>query len=95
MNYNTRLGGGSRMFNPRRHTLHDDGLLTIKACGYEEDSEHWTGWLTAAPTEADYDFWYWLACIKQVPGIIHENELVAWKSEYISSQKELVETAAA
>jgi len=80
------MGGGDRFFNPKHHVLHDDGLLTIKTSGYENDSEHWTGFMTLAPSEPDYDFWYWMACIKQVPELVQEHELDRWKSEYAASQ---------
>ena len=92
MHHKSRMGGGSRMYNLRRHTLHENGLLTIKASGYD-GNEHWTGWLTIAPEEADYKFWHWLVCVKQVPGIATENELDAWKREYAVSQTELAEVA--
>ena len=68
MYHKSKMGGGDRFFNPKYHTIHGDGLLTIKATGYEDDSTHWTGFLTVSPSEPDYDFWYWMACIKQVVG---------------------------
>lgn len=87
----SRMGGGNPLFNPKQHVLHDDGLLTIKASGYEDDSEHWTGWITLSPSEPDYNFWYWMACIKQVPGLVQECELDKWKDEYAASRKALAE----
>lgn len=80
------MGGGDRYFNLKHHVLHDDGLLTIKASGYEDDSEHWTGHLTLSPSEADYHFWYWMACIRQVVELVRERDLAAWKEEYARSQ---------
>ncbi len=87
MYHESKMGGGNRYFNLKRHTMHDDGWLTIKASGYE-DCRHWTGSLAVAPTEADYDFWYWLARVKQAPGIIAERDLAWWKSEYAASREE-------
>ena len=80
------MGGGDRYFNPKYHVLHEDGLLTIKASGYEDDSEHWTGHMTLSPSEADYRFWYWMACIRQVPELVRERDLAVWKEEYARSQ---------
>lgn len=85
------MGGGDRFFIPSQHILHDDGLLTIKASGWEGMETHWTGHMTLSPSEPDYDFWYWMACIKQVPELVQERELDRWKSEYAASQKALAE----
>ncbi len=83
----SRIGGGDRFFNSKQHILHDDGLLTIKASGWEDGETHWTGFMTVSPSEPDYDFWYWMACIKQVPELVQERELDKWKGEYAASRK--------
>ena len=86
----SRMGGGSRIYNPKQHILHDDGLLTIKVTGYEDDETHWTGWMAVSPAEPDYDFWYWLALMKP-PGGIGERDLGKWKKEYAVSRRDVVE----
>ncbi len=83
------MGGGDHYFNPRQHIPHEDGLLTIKASGWEDGETHWTGHMIVSPSEPDYDFWYWVACIKQVPKLVQERELDRWKGEYASSQEVL------
>ncbi len=83
------MGGGNRYFNPKYHTLHADGLLTIKASGWEDGETHWTGFLSLTPSEPDYNFWYWMACIKRVPELIQESELSKWKNEYADHQQTL------
>lgn len=87
------MGGGSIIYNPRLHILHEDGLLTIKVTGYEDDETQWTGWKTVLPSEADYDFWHWVALVKQPPGVIAERDLSKWKAEYAASQDNLAEIA--
>lgn len=87
----SRMGGGDRFFNPKQHILHDDGLLTIKASGWEAGETHWTGFMTLSPAEPDYEFWYWMACIKQAPELVQEFELDKWKAEYAASRKDLAE----
>lgn len=82
----SHMGGGSRSFNPKYHSLHDDGSLTIKASGWEEDSEHWTGFITLLPGESDYDFWHWVVFTRQVTELISENQLDSWRQEYRASQ---------
>jgi len=72
-----------------QYTLHEDGLLTIKTTGYEDDKTHWTGWMTLLPSDADYDFWYWMARVKQPLEIIPEWNLTSWKTEYANSKKEM------
>ena len=89
------MGGGDRYFNPKHHILQEDGLLTIKASGWEDGITHWTGHMTLSPTEPDYDFWYWMACIKQVPELVRERELDRWKGEYAASRRDLAEAATA
>ena len=79
------MGAGSRYFNPQRHVLHVDGLLTIKTSGWEDGETHWTGFMTLKPSEPEYEFWYWMACIKQVPGLVEESDIATWKSEYAAS----------
>lgn len=83
-----QLGDGDRMFNLKRHALDQDGLLTIKASGYDDET-HWTGWLAIAPAEPDYDFWYWMACVRQPPKLVQERDLKRWKHEYTASREEL------
>ena len=95
MYHNSKMGDGDRYFNPKYHVLHEDGLLTIKASGYEDDSEHWTGHMTLSPSEADYRFWYWMACIRQVPELVWERDLAAWKEEYARSQSTSKEVVSA
>lgn len=84
MHRTSRMGGGSRIFNLKRHILHNDGLLTIKATGYEDDETHWTGWMVVSPSDTDYDFWYWMAHVQCVPELIlvQEHELSKWKAVY-------------
>lgn len=89
----SKMGGGSRYFNPTNHILHEDGLLTIKASGWENGEEHWTGFLTLSPSEHDYDFWYWMTRIKQVSELVEEHELNKWKDEYNASRRVLTEAA--
>lgn len=91
MDRESRMGGGVRIFNAKQHILHDDGLLTIKATGYEDDETHWTGWMTLAPSEPDYDFWYWMACIRQELKLVQERELDRWRDEYAASRNDLAE----
>jgi len=86
---NSRMGGGDCFFNSKYHILHDDGLLTIKASGWEDGETHWTGFMTLSPSEPNYDFWYWMACIRQVPELVQERELDKWKEEYTASRKDL------
>ena len=89
----SRLGSGSRIYNPRQHILHDNGLLTIKVTGYEEDNTHWTGWRTVSPSEPDYNFWRWMALVAQPAGVVGEHNLSKWKADYAASQDALVEVA--
>ena len=84
----SKLGGGDRFFNPKQHILHDDGLLTIKASGWVEGTSHWSGHVSFSPTDPEYNLWYWIACVKKVPGIIPERELDRWRSEYAASREE-------
>ena len=78
----SRMGGGSRVFNVKQHILHEDGLLTVKATGYEDDETHWTGWMTVTPSDTDYDFWFWMARVQRVPELVQERELSKWKAIY-------------
>jgi len=74
------MGGGYRIFNLKRHILHNDGLLTIKATGYEDDETHWTGWMVVSPSDSEYDFWYWMARVKMPQELVQERELSKWKA---------------
>ncbi len=85
------MGGGNRYFNPRHHILHDDGLLTIKTSGWKDGETHWTGHMTVSPSESDYDFWYWMVCIKQVSELVSERVLDEWRNEYTASQRDLMQ----
>ncbi len=80
----SRLGGGHRVFNLKRHILHNDGLLTIKATGYEDDQTHWIGWMAVSPSDPEYGFWYWMARVQHVPELVlvQERELSNWKAIY-------------
>lgn len=78
----SNLGGGSRYFRPTQYTLQEDGALTIKASGYEDDATQWTGWVTLSPSDTDYDFWFWMARIQRVPELVQERELSKWKAIY-------------
>ena len=82
MYHTSRMGGGSRIYNVKQHILHEDGLLTIKATGYEGDGTHWTGWMTLEPSNPDYGFWYWMACVQRVSELVQERELSQWKASY-------------
>ncbi len=93
MYYESNLGGGSRYFSPKYNVLHEDGLLTIKASGWENGETHWTGFLSVAPSEPDYDFWYWLARVRQASELVEESDLAKWKAEYATSQSRVVEVA--
>jgi len=76
------MGGGSRIFNVKQHIFHEDGLLTIKVSAWEDGETHWTGFLTVAPSEPDYDFWYWMTQVGQVTELVQESELSKWKAIY-------------
>lgn len=89
----SRMGDGSRTYNPRQHILHDDGLLTIKVTGYYLDETHWTGWRTLSQSESDYDFWYWMAFVAQPQGVVGEQDLDKWKTEYSAGKQELAQVA--
>jgi len=95
MHHNSRLGGGDRFFNLKQHVLQKDGLLTIKASGWIDGTSHWSGHVSFSPTESDYDFWYWMACVRQPPEIVSERDLESWKREYAASRKELALAALA
>lgn len=82
----SRMGGGSRIFNPKQNILHEDGLLTIKVTGYEDDETHWTGWMTLSPSDFDYQFWYWMAFTRQVSELIQERQVDEWKQKYLAAQ---------
>jgi len=45
--------------------------------------------MTLLPSDADYDFWYWMARVKQPLEIIPEWNLTSWKTEYANSKKEM------
>lgn len=85
----SRMGGGTRIFNVKQHILHEDGLLTIKTTGYEDDETHWTGWMTLAPSDPEYGFWFWMTHVKQPLEIIPDWSLTSWKNEYANSKKEM------
>jgi len=86
MHCKSMMGGGSRFFNPKYHSLHDDGSLTIKASGWEKDSEHWIGFITLLPGDSDYGFWHWMAFTRQVTELVPENQLDNWRQEHRASQ---------
>ena len=83
--------GGDRYYSPKHSVLHEDDLLTIKASGWENGEAHWTSFLSVAPSEPDYDFWYWLVRIRQASELVEERNLAKWKAEYAASQSRGVE----
>ena len=90
----SKLGGGERCYWPRYHTLGEDGTLTLKVTGYEEDTSHWTGWITLTRSKPDYDFWHWMACTRRVSTMIPEYELNKWKKLYSANRNALSTSAA-
>jgi hypothetical protein len=82
MYHECSLGDGDRYYSPKYSVLYEDELLTIKATGYKDDETHRTRWMVVSPSDSEYDFWYWMACIEMPQELVQERELSKWKALY-------------
>ncbi len=71
-----------RFYWPRHIQLRDNGTLTVKMTGYDEETTHWIDYLTVGRTDADYSFWLWLRQSAIIREVLEEQEVSALRNEF-------------